>query len=302
MRSTAFLLVAGAVLALASSSGLAVSRPAELAVTAGPGPPHFNADLWIVQGHLATRIVATKRKAVDEPSWSPDGKRLAFTVIRDPVLSRGTHVFIAERDGSHEHRLTHSPAAVEESGPAWSPDGRTIAFSRRTPGAYAAIWLVRANGRAPQRLTSGSSAAWSPDGARLVFSSAGVLWTIRRDGTGRAPLTTPPIGDPSCDFSQGDFDGSPEWSPRGNTIAFVRYCGTPEHTDEDAIYAIQADGSDLRPLTSGPGDDFPSWASDGRSLAFIRSWKVDIVGRSGGTVKTLYAPRRREVYDVAWRR
>lgn len=271
-------------------------------VTAGPGPPRFNAELWVVRGRISKRVVATRRRAIQDPSWSRRGRRLAFTVVRDPLLGRGMHVFVANADGTHERRLTRSSDRVDEYTPAWSPDGRTIAFARSGKGVAPGIWLARSDGRSLRRLTSGWSPAWSPDGTQLVFTDQGVLWTIRRDGSARVRLTQPPT-DPSCDFASGeDYDGSPDWSPQGDVIAFVRYCGSPDHIDEDAIYVVGSDGTGLRALTDGPVDDSPSWAPDGRTLAFVRDDRAESVAAAGGPPKTLYSPRKREVYDVAWRR
>jgi TolB protein len=278
----------------------AVATP--FVVTVGIGPPRFNVGLWVVRGRISKRVVAMRQRAIRDPSWSLRGRRLAFTVVRDPVLDRGMHVFVADANGKNEHRLTKASNRVDEYTPAWSPGGRTIAFARSSKGVAPAIWLARSDGRSLRRLTSGWSPAWSPDGTQLVFTDQGVLWTIWRDGSARVQLTQPPT-DPSCDFASGDdYDGSPDWSPQGDAIAFVRYCGFPDHTDEDAIYVIRSDGTGLRALTDGPVDDSPSWAPDGRTLAFVRAVRAESVAAAGGPPKTLYSPRKREVYDVAWRR
>ena len=296
-------MLVGALLALWPFQAHRRSVPAAFAVTVGPGPPRFNVELWTMRGGVGKRVVPARRVAVRDPSWSPGGRRLVFTVVRDPVLDRGMHVFVANADGSEEHRLTGAGAGVDEYTPAWSPDGRAIAFARSGRGVAAAVWLVRPDGRSLRRLTSGWSPAWSPDGMRVVFTDGGVLWTVRRDGSERRRVTPPPSG-PSCDFTRGggDYEGSPDWSPDGGAIAFIRYCGSSERADEDAIYVIGPDGKGLRQLTAGPADDSPSWARDGRSVAFIRLGRAESVASGGGTPKTLYSPPKLEVYDVAWRR
>lgn len=271
------------------------------AATVGPGPPYFNAGLWIVRGHVATNIVPLKRSLAQHPSWSPDRRRLVFAIARDPVTQYRQKIFVVDVGGAHLHRLTKSGRGIHESTPAWSPDGRTVAFTRSGANAAAAIWLAAPDGSSARRLVSGSSPAWSPDGKTFVFTHGSFLWTMRRNGTGFHQLTSTPAN-PDCDFTQGDYDGSPDWSPDGHLIAFVRYCGSTIDQEENAIYVIRPDGTGLRLLTDDPSDDSPSWSAGGRSLAFARLYKVMSVPRAGGTPRRLFAPRGREVYEVAWRR
>ena len=271
------------------------------AATVGPGPPYFNAGLWIVRGRVARNIVPLKGSLAQHPSWSPDGRRLAFSIARDPVVQARQKILLVDADGSHLRRLTRSGRGIHEWTPAWSPDGRTIAFGRNRGNGAASIWLAAADGRGARRLVSGTSPAWSPDGKRLVFTAHGnFLWTIRRDGSRLRRLTSTPSR-PDCDFAQGDYDGSPDWSPDGRLIAFVRYCGASISQEENAIFVIRADGTHLRRLTDDPSDDSPSWAANGRSLAFVRLFKVMSVPRSGGSPRPVFAPRGREVYEIAWR-
>ena len=73
------------------------------------------------------------------PSWSPNGKTIAF--------ARGERIYLMGADGRHPHALITSPG-VRDADPAWSPDGTRIAFVRREAGLGAALFL-----RAP---------AWKP--------------------------------------------------------------------------------------------------------------------------------------------
>lgn len=276
-----------------------------LAVTVGPPPSGtFNVDLWVVApGRSTKRVIRTKRIAIRDPSWAPSGRRIVFGVAQDPVEERGLDLYVADANGSHRRRLTGSAAA--EYTPAWSPDGGTIAFGRSRVGQIASLWLMRPDGQGQRRLTSGWSPAWSPDGKRLVFTSDGVLWLIGRGGHGRHRLTPPPT-DPACDFSGGevsDYEGAPAWSPDGRWIAFVRYCGVAgSGTEVDSLYLIHPDGSGLRRITLGPADDSPTWSPDSRRIAFVRVGHVAVISRNGGRVRSLFAPRGREVFQVAWRR
>lgn len=88
-------------------------------------------------------------------AWSPDGSRLAHTLHLRPGESRIRIVDV--RTGS-----ARDVAGVEAaSQPAWSPDGRLIAFTAGTT-ADADLWIARADGTAPTRITRAPGADWLP--------------------------------------------------------------------------------------------------------------------------------------------
>jgi TolB protein len=108
-----------------------------------------------------------------EPSWSPDGDRIAFTRAFSIDTS---DVYVVDADGSNLRRLTRrSRRSPGSNSPAWSPDGSVIAFVR-WPDQHndlytgAEIYLVDAAGGRPRRVTSSPpdspgdfGPAWSPD-------------------------------------------------------------------------------------------------------------------------------------------
>jgi Tol biopolymer transport system component len=105
------------------------------------------------------------------PSWSPDGKKLAFTV--EHPRGRWT-VHTANADGTNDVRLT-SPH-IDSGSPAWSPDGKLIAFEQFTGVAgRQQVFLMNADGSAIRQLTTDTAwscthPTWSPDGGRLVVA------------------------------------------------------------------------------------------------------------------------------------
>jgi TolB protein len=105
--------------------------------------------------------------------------------------------------------------------------------------------------------------AWSPDGAWLTFTrheGATIFLFLRSaDGTTEKRLTA---------RSDPEFDAA--WSPDGKRLAFCFDKTVPNQGDMD-VYAIAADGEDLRPVlvTSGKlsHEEWPSWSPDGQWIA-----------------------------------
>ena len=84
---------------------------------------------------------------VREPSWSPDGRRLALSSNRDG----NREIYVVGADGRGLTRITRSRWTDED--PAWSPDGRWIAFSSNRGGTGLDIWVTSADGRRVRRVT-----------------------------------------------------------------------------------------------------------------------------------------------------
>ena len=104
------------------------------------------------------------------PAWSPDGKKLAFSV-ENPRGMWAVHV--ANADGSHDVQLT-DPIRIGGS-PAWSPDGKQIAFDEFGGEVRQQIFVMDANGYNVRQLTNSPNwscghPSWSPDGKQIAFS------------------------------------------------------------------------------------------------------------------------------------
>src|SRR2546428_4795546 len=76
----------------------------------------------------------------EHPSYSPDGKQIAF--VSDAL--GGLDIWIASADGSNLRRLTHDPGSKQKD-PSWSPDGSRIAFASNKSGSFD-IWLIQTDG------------------------------------------------------------------------------------------------------------------------------------------------------------
>jgi Tol biopolymer transport system component len=87
------------------------------------------------------------RRRTATPSWSPDGKRIAFETDRDG----NSEIYVMNADGSGQHRLTWHPAG---SGyPDWSPGGNRIAFESGRAGGWWQIYVMDADGYDQHRVS-----------------------------------------------------------------------------------------------------------------------------------------------------
>jgi Tol biopolymer transport system component len=197
------------------------------------------------------------------PVWSSDAQRLAcgqFDQAADP--SRNGMYTIRSSDGGGLRRITANPGGSDEPGD-YSPNGRQIVFGRSDPtrpaNANQALFVVNVDGTGLRRITPwglpGPEAfgSWSPDGKTILFDGdGGSLHVVHPDGTGLAkiPLATSGL--------RRAFH--PGWSPDGTRIVFALFTRTSPGSEQEGIYTANADGSDVRQVTSAPiYDDHPDW-------------------------------------------
>ncbi len=194
-----------------------------------------------------------------EPTFSPDGQRVAFVSSRE---NRGWEIYtmdIGDLDTNPRCLTCDNPAKdAQKWGPAWSPDGKRIAFVMQNEGdseyeGQADIWIMDADGTNYEQLTNDDSInkkpAWSPDGKRLVFVSNrdGNFEIYVMDANGHNPIN----------MTNSPFDeNGPAWSPDGNWLAFSRRVSA---RNED-IFVMTIDGVHLTNLTNNNADDWdPIW-------------------------------------------
>lgn len=201
------------------------------------------------------RRVTVNRSLNINPTWSPDGRSLAYTSYR-----RGApDIFISMiYQGTIENPL-HSKGE-ENFLPVWSPDGTKIAFQSNRDG-NAEIYVMNRDGSGIRRITthpaSDATPTWSPSGKQLAFTSdrsgSPQIYVVDTDGLNLRPMTS----ESYCD--------RPTWSPAPyNEIAYSARTGPGFD-----IKVLDIATRERRQLTFGEGsNESPAYAANGRHIAF----------------------------------
>ena len=213
------------------------------------------------------------------PAWTPDGKTIAFTSLRD---GSGAHVYTVDVSSRQVKPLVLMGDFA--AGAAYAPDGLKFTFSTSVDD-NTDVYVSQADGSAGRRLTATRgidiSASWSPNGRRLAFISerAGSpqVYTMLADGSDVRRLTF-----------QGNYNQEPAWSPKGDLIAFS---GRDEKRVFD-IYTINPETGKVARLTQNEGtNEKPAWSPNGRYLLYssTRSGKrqIWVMGADGANQRQL---------------
>lgn len=211
--------------------------------------------------------VSSHRSISISPTWSPDGKKIAYTSYVKRVGAKFRNADMLLLDLMTGKRSLVSYRQGINSGAAFSPDGRYI-YLTISQGNSPDIYKMTLDGNLVAKITNGPAGALNVEPAvsedgKLAFSSdrAGrpMIYTASGDGSNVKRIT----------FA-GVFNSSPSWSPDGKKIAFA---GQSDNNFD--IFVMNADGTGMIRLTSAKkpngsmaSNEDPSFSPDGRFVMY----------------------------------
>jgi Lysyl oxidase/WD40-like Beta Propeller Repeat len=273
--SSAVVLGAVAVAAgsLTGAGAKGTAWPADLAFSR---PEAVGGGVFVVGRSGRVRVLSPRGLA---PSWSADGRRLAYSAAGPGGLM---DVYVVDADGRNRTWLTRTPSASETS-PRWAPGGRRLIVERS-----GRLFVIRADRRGEHFLASGREPAWSPKRNRIAFvGGSDDLYVVLPSGRGLRRLTSSPA-----------IESQPAWSPDGRKLAYVALEG--ESTD---LYVLDVARATVVRLTQDlSAEASPVWGPNGRTITFVgdqAGGPVWSIPAAGGTAVPLGGPKW--VDQPAWR-
>jgi tricorn protease len=206
--------------------------------------------------HGNTRdLTQTSNAEEDHPSWSPDGKAVAYTTDVNGEQQLATR----PAEGGAETILTHFPDGYLFQ-PLWSPGGDKLAFS---DGLHR-LWTVDATGGDPKQVAQDKTGeihdyTWSPDGKWLAYSmnapnKISEIWLYSLDAAKATKIS-----------AGRDNDGFPRFDPEGKYLYFLseRHENTLFSDREFNVIAVKSTGIYVAPLAADAASPLAPQSDEG---------------------------------------
>lgn len=256
-------------------------------------PRLFNGDLYVIDVDGSDlRQLTYDFDIIISVRWSPDGRKIAFTAIREGDDSY--EIYVTDVDGSNLHQITDSENANDILSD-WSPDGKKILYTTYLEGDIE-IYVINSDGTNIHQITNRESSQddpqWSPDGKRILFSSD-------LDGDSDLYITDVQGADWLKLTENIHYDYSALWSPDGTRILFASKIDGVGY-----LYVIDLTNMAINRVTTMPlsGSD-PLWLSNGIQIAFISdingSDGIYLIDYDGNNL--IKVAEKEHIYTFSWR-
>lgn len=256
----------------------------------GVGPVAARYRLFVadVDGANA-RVLLTSAEPIMSPSWSPDGRRLAYVSFESGEAA----IYIETLATGAREQVVSAPGI--NGAPAFSLDGRALYLVHSKTGV-AKLYRLDLTTHQETALTHGPSIdtepSLRPDGQVLAFTS-------NRGGSPQIYALSLVSGEVKRLTFQGRFNAHPSWTPDGKTLVF-------QHRDEQRRYGIarlEQSTGEMQSLSLGPADESPSVAPNGQAVVFATQEAHHSVLRIvslDGLVKLRLPASAGDVREPAW--
>lgn len=289
LRSTAHFISDIIYEALTGDPGAFSTRMAYVTATGEAKSQRYRLMVADYDGHNEFEVIGSPQPIMS-PSWSPDGRSLAY------VSFEGGQPAIYVHDLKTASARKMAAFRGINGAPAWSPDGRKLALtlSRDDPG-NPEIYVMELGSGKLRRVTYNraidTEPTWSPDGANLLFTSdrsgGPQIYRVPAAG-GRAERLT----------FEGNYNARPQLSPDGERLAMVHSNGNGFR-----IGVLELDSGTLQVVTEGPLDESPTFAPNGSMILYATGHRAqgELAAVSvDGRVRQRLRLQRGEVREPSW--